>query len=357
MKPRYRIAAAILIVLGGITLYSHRAAFSWTAKSNGPPVSLASATPQNVTVVLSTIGQIQPVSTVSITPQVSGKLIQTNFAEGSLVQKNQLLFQIDPRPYQALLAQAKGQLAKDNAQLSATQLLSDRSLPLLKKGYLAKQDFDQVQANTLSQKALVQSDQAQLQQAQLNLDNCTITAPITGRTGNLLINTGNIVSPDKSLVTINQLQPIYASFSVPENQLSQIKLSVPVRATLPHTQETGNLVFINNIIDISTGTLQLKALFNNTDLQLWPGQFVTIQLPLEHMMQALIVPTVSLQDGQNGPYVYVFNPVNKTVIYRPVKTGPEVPQGTVIISGLNAGDKVVTAGQLRLNNGMRVNVQ
>lgn len=361
---RNRWILLLILLLVGIYLYSHRASFYSTNTEKSIPVTASSVIKKDVMIKLESIGQVLPISTVTITPQVSGKLLKVNFKEGDTVTSGQVLFEIDPRSYETSLAQTEAQLSHDQALLWSAQLLFDRSAVLRKKGALSQQDYDQVKSNAQSLSATVKSDQALVQQAKLNLDYCTIVSPVTGRTGNLLVNSGNIVTANSTaLVTINQIQPIYISFAIPENKLSDIQEAfrqqnaiTVTTVTKNHHTENGKLVFINNTIDNTTGTIQLKAVFDNQDNQLWPGQFVTVHIPLKKISQALIIPVEAVQQGQQGAYVYRIDD-HQRVKYTPIITGPEVPEGVVIEKGLNMGEKVVTSGQLKLTDGSKVSIE
>jgi multidrug efflux system membrane fusion protein len=360
---RYRWLITLIIIIVGIYFYSHRhTLYQFSKEKPGVPVSIANVRKKDVVVTFNTIGQVQTIATVNVTAQVAGKLTTVNFKEGQLVHAGDILFTIDSQSYEAQLAQAEATLARDNAQLGSNQLLLERNQILLKKGFISKQDFAQVKANTESDAATVQADEAAIKQAKINLNYCTITAPITGRTGNLLVTVGNNIttSGNTTLVTINQLQPIYVSFALPENVLSIIRQEMqqrPIHVTIKNSQtfENGVITFVNNAIDNTTGTIQLKATFANDKENLWPGQFANVTVPAQTLPQALIVPADAIQYGQQGPFVFVIKS-DDIATYQPVTIGPTVADGTVIKKGLAVGDEVVTAGQLRLNDGSKVMV-
>jgi multidrug efflux system membrane fusion protein len=361
---RYYWFILLVILLLGIYLYSHRILFTQKSADKSIPVSYATVVKKDITPMLDSIGQVLPLSTVSITPQVSGRLLAIYFKEGDLVKEGQPLFEIDPRPYQAALSQAEAQYSRDQSQLWNAKLILERSEALKKKGFLSSQDYDQVKSNAESLAATVKADEALINQAKLNLEYCKINSPVTGRTGNFLITIGNTVTAgtNNPLVIINQIQPIYISFTLPEKELSIIqsewkKYPILISAFSNNNFiEQGKLAFINNTIDTTTGTIQLKAIFENKNEKLWPGQFSNIQLPLQKLSQVLVVPTEAVQIGQQGNYVYIINPDN-TVTSKIVSVGLQAKEGIVIQQGLEVGNRVVTSGQLKLRDGLKVKLQ
>ena len=286
---------------------------------------------------------------VTIRPQIGGLITSVNFREGQEVQKGDLLFTIDSRP--ALAA-----LARDQAQLKNAQIQFDREQKLFAQKLISQDEFDTSKAARDTLVATVQADK-------LNLAYCEIRAPIAGRTGGLQFHEGNVVkSPDDVLLTINQLHPIYAAFAVAEKYLPEIQKQMRVR-TLPVTASfenlegeppAGELSFVDNSVDPTTGTILLKATFPNADGKLWPGQFVQLSLQLDELTNAVVVPSQAVQSGQNSAFLFVVKE-DKTVDARPVQTGVTVKDETVILSGLQAGETVVTDGQLRLSPGVAVN--
>lgn len=354
----------IYILSGCIALYLIVHFFPSGKKAQGEVVvSVSPVIQKDVLVNLQTIGTVQAYSSVDIKSMVTGPLLSTGFKEGEVVEQDQVLFVIDPRQFQASLDQAKAALARDQATLANTQLQVERNTPLLKKGFIAKQDYDTLVANAKSAAATVQADQAAVENAEVQLGYTTIRAPIPGKTGNILLKPGSVIKANDTgaLVTINQINPIYVSFSVPQTKLTSIQEnmrtgSVPVKAILNNNQiETGALTFVDNTVDVATGTIQLKATFPNKSRRLWPGQYVTVDVPIENIKQALLIPTLALLAGQKGFYVYVVDQ-DSVVHFRLVTPGPTVENQTVIEQGLKAGERVITAGQLRVKEGTRVDI-
>ena len=357
------------------------------------PVTVAVATLKNVPVEVQVIGNVEAYSTISVKAQVTGQLMDVFFHEGDYVKKGDKLFAIDRRPLEAALNQAKANLAKDQAVLGQSQanLARDsaqaryagsqavRYAELFKNGIISRDQAEQLRANAdasdqavAADKAAIESarasigaSQAAVENAQVQLGYTNITSPINGRTGNLSVKLGNVVMANSvELVTINEVEPIYVTFSVPEAQLPAIKKfmaegKLPVRARPqdePEGEEMGTLTFVDNNVDMTTGTIKLKGTFPNTDHKLWPGQFVRVTLRLTTQRDAVVVPNEAVQPGQNGSFLYVVKQ-DRTVDSRPVTTGARVDQDMVIETGLEAGETVVTEGQLRLAPGSRVIVR
>lgn len=359
----------------------------------GVPVLTATATQRPIPIQVSSIGNVQAYSTVTVTSQVAGQLVAVHFREGQDVKKGQLLFTIDQRPFKATLDQVRANLQKDTAQQKQAEAVLARDRAQLKnaatderryaelvaKGYVAREQYDQIRTNAEALQATLRADQAAVENsgaalkadqaavenARLQLAYTEIRSPMEGRTGTLLVNAGNVVKVnDTSLVTINQVRPVYVTFSVPEQNLSEIKMhqakgDLVVEAFPPGREDhaaRGRLTFINNAVDPSTGTIQLKATFPNTDRALWPGQFVNVLLTVRTESRALVVPSQAIQVGQNGSYVFVVKS-DLTVEPRSVVPGATVDGQTVVLKGLSAGETVVTDGQLRLVPGARVEIR
>ncbi len=310
------------------------------------------------------IGNIQPYSTVSVKSEVGGELTGVHFTEGQEVRKGQLLFTIDPRPFEAALKLAQANRAKDLAQAANAQADADRYKGLVSEGVIARQQYDQARANADALKAAVESDEAAIETARLQLSYARIYSPVDGRTGNLLVHEGNLVKEnDVPLVVINQVQPIYASFAVPAQRLPDItryKAQRPLRVEASPKGSNqrgaeGVLTFIDNNVDTATGTIQLKATFPNRDRSLWPGEFVDVTITLATQPDATVVPTQAIQTGQEGQFVFVVKP-DMTVESRPVVVDRTRGAFAVVSRGLRPGETVVTDGQLRLVPGSRITV-
>ena len=358
---------------------------------SGPvPVIVAMVKERTVPINIDVIGNVEAYSTITVKAQISGQLNKVSFQEGDFVKKNDLLFTIDARPYEAQLSQVEANLARDTAALgqaeanlardSANQKYAEtqaaRFQKLFESGVVSREQTDQARssADALSQtlaadKAAIESARAQIGATKAAVENMrvmlsytTIRSPITGRTGNLAVKQGNIVSANTSeLMTIAEVEPIYVTFSVPESQLGDIKkymaqgrLKVNVSPQDDNTQnETGYLTFVDNTVDATTGTIKLKGTFPNGDHKLWPGQFVRVTLQLTSRPNAVVVPNQAVQTGQDGQFVYVVKD-DKTVEMRPVVTSTRVDQELVVDRGLEPGETIVTEGQLRLAPGSRV---
>ena len=329
------------------------------------PVTVASVMRKTVPVQLRTIGNIQAYSTVTIKSKVGGELLRVHFTEGQDVKKGDLLFTIDPRPYETALKQAEANLEKDLALAKNAQADARRYELLLQREVVARQQYDKFRTDSEALEATVLADRAAVENAKIQLGYCSIHSPIDGRTGSLIVQQGNIIkAEDMSLVVINQIIPIYASFSIPEQFLPEIKKymasgKLQVEALVPMNDERperGVIAFIDNAVDMNTGTIRLKGTFANHDKKLWPGQFVNVVLTLTTEPNAIVVPSQAIQTGQEGQYVFVVKQ-DLTVESRPVVAGRAVDSETVIQKGLSRDEKVVTDGQLRLYPGAKVEVK
>ena len=363
------------------------------AQAPAVPVTVGDAVEKTVPVQLTAVGNAQAYTSVGIKSQLAGQIVQVHFKEGQEVRKSDLLFTIDPRPFEAALRQAEAallqrqaevqqalaNLERDAAQLENARVQERRYRDLVAKELIAREQYDQFRTNLSTMEATVQADRAAIENAKasaraaqalvdnagLQLAYTAIHAPIDGRTGNVMVQLGNVVkgNDDNPIVVINQVHPIYVSFAVPEQYLTDIKryraaglLSVEARP--PHqtqTLATGELTFINNAVDQTTAMIQLKATFANADNALWPGQFVDVVLTLTRRT-AIVVPSQAIQAGQQGPFVFVVKP-DQTVESRPVVPGTRLGAETIIEQGLRAGERVVTDGQLRLVPGAKVEVK
>lgn len=330
------------------------------------PVTAAVAVQKNIPIEIKTIGNIESYATVSIKARVNGELQKVHFTEGQEVSKGKLLFTIDPRPFQAALNEASARLEKDKALFSKAEDDYRRYENLLQRGSISREQFDQIRTNVSALKAGIQADEAVVENARVQLGYTSIYSPISGRTGNILIDQGNMIKANddnKSLVVIEQLQPIYVSFTAPEANLYEImnrfnreRLSVTV---LPEgskaVPEKGLLSFFDNSVDSKTGTIRLKGTFKNQNKRLWPGQFVNVVLTLGDLKDVVTVPSQAVQNGANGPYVFTITQDNK-VEYKTVVAGRTYNGEIIIEKGVSAGEKVVTDGHLRLTPGAPVEI-
>lgn len=330
------------------------------------PVLAAIAQQKVVPVQIRAVGNVEAYSTVSIKSQVTGVITDAHFKEGQEVKKGQLLFTIDPRPLEAALKQAEATLARDFAQVQNWREQARRYAELVKKQYVSREQYDQIKANADAAEAVVVADQAAVENAKVQLSYCYIYSPMNGRVGSLLVNEGNLVRVNDGapLVVINQLAPIYVTFSVPEQNLEDIKrhmaggkLKVDAAFSADEGRpETGTLSFVDNAVDRSTGTVKLKAEFGNGSRRLWPGQFVNVALTLTSQRDAVVIPSEAIQAGQDTQQVFVIKP-DKTVEVRQVTVGPTNEGEAVITKGLAPGEQVVREGQFLLGPGSRVEIR
>jgi len=326
------------------------------------PVTIGSAVLKNVPVQVRAIGTVEAYSTVSVKTMVGGQIMKVGFSEGQDVRKGDLLFEIDPAPYDAALKMAEAARARDIALKENAEKEVRRYASLVEKNLVPRQQYDQFVSSAAALEATVQADTAAVENARVQLAYCFIRSPIDGRTGSLLVQQGNVVKAnDATLVTINQVVPIRVSFSIPEQFLAEVRKykeagTLKVEAAPQDGKADpvpGTLSFIGNAVDAATGTIQLKGTFPNADRRLWPGQFANVVLTLTVRSGAVVVPSEAIQTGQQGQYVFVVKP-DLTVEARPVTTGEVIGDRTVIGKGIAAGEKVVTDGQLRLVPGTKV---
>jgi membrane fusion protein, multidrug efflux system len=360
------------------------------------PVTVAQAQARDIPIQIRQIGSVEPVAVIAVKAQISGELNQVFFKEGQEVKKGDQLFEIDPRPYQqaldqaqaavqkdlALVSQAEANLARDQAQALNAKQQAKRYDQLAKEGVISKDQNDTYQTTSLvsdeavradqaainSAQASVVSDRSAIETAKLNLSYCYIRSPIDGRAGSLLVQAGNLVKANDTtaLVNINQIQPVYVTFSAPEQLLPEIRRyqaehTLTVNGTgvangaASGATATGQLTFIDNIVDSTTGTIKLKATFPNSDHALWPGQFINVVMTLRTLGNATVVPSEAIQSGQKGQFAFVVKP-DQTVETRLVTVGQTVDNQIVVQSGIAPGETVVTDGQLRLFPGARIRV-
>lgn len=355
------------------------------------PVQISTVTEKDMPLQIKAIGNVQAFSTVNVKSQLDGQIFKVNFQEGQTVKKGDLLFEIDPRPFQAALEQAEANLAKDTAleqqyhanltrdiaQAKYARAEAERYSTLVEHGVVTKEVYEDKRTSAESLDATVNADRAAIQtvvsskkadqaaidNAKVQLGYCSIKAPIDGKLGSLLIHQGNLVKANDtiSMVVLNQIKPIYAAFSVPQQNLPDIKKymaagKLKVEGVLPDGQRReGTLTFLDNNVDQTTGTIQLKATFPNDDSLLWPGQFINVSLDLANQPNAIVAPAQAIQNGQQGQYVYVLKD-DMTVENRPVVLGKGTETEAVIVKGLKPGEKVVVNGQLRLSPGAKVEI-
>ncbi len=392
---RAGIASALMVCLLGCTERGDK-----TNKAKGvippTPVTIATAEARDIPIQVRQIGSVEPVATIAVKAQISGELKQVFFKEGQDVKKGDELFEIDPRPYQqaleqaqaalqkdiALVRQAEANLARDGAQAANAKQQAQRYAGLAAEGVISKdqnesyQTASQVQIESVraddaalaSAKASVVSDNSAIETAKLNLSYCYIRSPIDGRAGSLLIQAGNLIKANDTtaLVNLNQLQPVYVTFSAPEQLLPEIRrynaanaLSVTGTGVADGAKRgvsaTGQLTFIDNGVDSTTGTIKLKATFPNNDHALWPGQFINVVMTLRTLNHATVVPSEAIQSGQKGQFAFIVKP-DQTVETRQVMVGQTIDNQIVVESGISPGETVVTDGQLRLFPGAHIRI-
>jgi multidrug efflux system membrane fusion protein len=335
------------------------------AQTAGPviPVTAGTVVVEDVPMFLHGIGTVQAYNMVAIKSRVDGQIVKIDFKEGQDVKEGDLLLQIDPRPYAALLAQAEATKQKDEAQLVGAQADLERYAQLVPAGHQTRQSYDQQKALVAQLQATIKADEAQIDTAKLNLGYTDIRSPIDGRLGARLVDKGNLVRATDNvvLVTISEVKPIFVSFTLPQETLDGIvdnhrKTPLVVRAYSGDGKKQlaeGKLTLIDNAIDQSTGTIHLKARFDNEDERLWPGEFVNMRVILGMRSAVATVPAQTVQDGPNGQYAYVIKP-DDTVERRPVEVASVQDGIAVVTKGLSPGERIVVDGQYRLTNGSRV---
>jgi membrane fusion protein, multidrug efflux system len=359
-------ALAIIAALAVVVFQANRGSRAGT--QNGPPavpVSVFTVGLKTVPVRLYAIGNVVPYTAVAVKARVDGEILSVHFKEGDEVRQGAILFEIDPRPFAAALRQAQANLLKDKALLDHAVEQDKRYKDLLAQNFISADAYEQVRTNAETARATVAADEAAIDSARLSLEYCTIRSPVTGYAGRIQIQQGNLVKANDvgPLVTVNQIVPIYASFSVPEQNVGDIRKYtadgvLKVQATFTngaHPPIPGRLSFLDNTADTTTGTIQLKAEFANADKALWPGQFVNIVLTLYDQKDALVTPSTAVQNGPNGQYVFVVKP-DFTVESRNIKVLRSEGDDTIVASGLQPGEQVVTIGQLRLAPGTKVSI-
>lgn len=362
---------ALLVAAGAgrvfyVRVIETRAAAQTRAVTPPVPVTAAKAERRDLPVYVRGLGSVQGYNTVTVRSRVDGQIVQVAFTEGQEVNAGDLLIRVDPRPYQAALAVAEANKQKDEAQLTSATADLKRDTALLGRGFQTQQIFDQHKALVGQLTASIAADQALIETAKLNLGYTEIRAPISGRLGARLVDVGNLVhaSENAGLVTITQLKPIFVSFTVPQSEFERIRQSAkqgPLEAEARAQRDnkrlaTGRLTLIDNQIDQATGTLHLKATFDNQDEVLWPGEFVNVRLVVGILHDAVTVPEHAVQQGPDGNYVFVVKP-DMTVDLRAVEVAETEKGFAAIGKGLAAGETIVVGGQYRLDRGSKVKIQ
>jgi multidrug efflux system membrane fusion protein len=326
------------------------------------PVVVGVASQKDVPIYLETMGNAYALATVDIRPQVSGELLKAHIGQGALVKEGELLYTIDPAPYQAQLDKAKADYLRNQAELALARDTLQRNAPLLRDEFISQLTYEQYGTNVKSLEAQMDASLAEIEKAEINLGYCYISSPINGKLSQYIIDPGNIVNPQEqqAISTIRQLSPIEVRFTVPQRDFQKItkaqtKGELTVEATLPDEKNPiiGDLHFIDNQIDLNTGTIMLKALMANTDYQLWPGAFVYVKILLYIQKDALVVPEASVQVGPKGYYLFVIKD-DDTADKREVKVIEKLDGEYVLEGGVQPGEKVVVDGQVLLNPGSKV---
>ena len=364
------VLVALALGAGGLALLAGLATTPKPAASPQPaakivPVLAAEAQARDVPIILRGLGTVTAFNSVALRSRVEGNITQVNFREGQVVRNGDLLIQLDPRPYQAALDQAKASLTRDAASLGNAKVDLGRYADLLKRNFSPEQQVATQRTTVAQDEAALQADTAMIQAAQLNLDYAALRSPIDGVTGIRQVDIGNLIQANstQTLVTITQIQPIYVIFTLPEADIDRVreamtKGTLSIQAFMANDQKMiaqGKLDLIDNTVDQTTGTVKLKAEFANADRALWPGQFVNAHVVLDTVHDGITVPSDAVLTGPNGTFAYVVAPSSK-VDLRPVKVLQTEDNRALIGSGLAAGDQVVTAGQFRLQPGATVRV-
>ena len=381
-----------LVALFSIVLWGCTATKPAAPRTTSVPVVVAKVIQKSVPIEVTAVGNVEPIATVSVKAQIAGELLEVHFKEGDFVRKGQLLFTIDPRPYQnqvtqiqanigkdqAQLQQAEANLARDTANLEYAKAQSDRYATLLQRGLIATDASEQVksQANASQEsvradraavesvRAVLNADQSALESAKLQLSFCTIYSPIDGRTGAVMVKAGNLIKPaDVPIVVINQVNPIYVNFAVSQQYWTDIKKNLTddvfrVTAIVPQDPDhpkKGSVIFVDNAVDATTGTLHMRASFDNLTNTFLPGMFVNVQLRLSEQPNAKVIPTPAVTEGPNGRYVYVVKKDN-TVDMRAIVSSYSFGGESVVESGLEPGELIVTDGQTRLVSGAKIQI-
>ncbi len=370
-KTRAVMAVLLIAIVIGWAVYWHQSGMAASAQTRPeatPAVQVTAGVAETraMPVYVRGLGTVQAYNTVTVKSRVDGQIMKVDFKEGQEVKAGDLLFEIDPRPYQAALAQATANKQKDEAQLVSALADLKRDAELVSHSFQTQQAYDQQKALVGETQGAIAADQAQIQAAQLNVEYASIRSPIDGRTGARNVDIGNLVhaTDNTVLVTITQLRPIFVSLTVPQSDFDTIRTSqdkspIVAEAYSQSGQKelaTGKLTLIDNQIDQATGTLHLKAAFANTNEALWPGEFIDTRLVVGTLQNAVVVPARAVQEGPNGDYLFVIKP-DMTVAIRTVHVAETEHDLDVIDKGLAAGEKIVVDGQYRLEQGTKVAIQ
>jgi len=356
-------AVAVAAIAASLAAYFANDSGAKEKKDKGPPavtVSVAPVAEQSVPVRLRAIGNVEAHATVALRARVDGQIVAVNFREGGAVKKGDALFRIDPRPFEAALKQSEANALRDRAARDQARSQERRYQELLAKNFVSKEAYAQIRTNAETAEAAVKASEAALENARLNLEYCTIRAPLEGYAGRVLIQAGNMVRANDAnpLVVINQVRPVYVNFAVPEQNLPEIRkfmAAAPLTVEVLQPDSQGKLVFVDNAVDPSTGTIRLKAEFANEALALWPGQFVNLSLTLTEEAAALVIPAQAVQTGPEGQYVYVIG-ADMTAEVRRISVARTDGERAVVERGLAKGEQVVTRGQLRLGPKVKVSI-
>jgi multidrug efflux system membrane fusion protein len=327
-------------------------------------VQVATVEQKSVPVRIDAIGNVEPYLSVQLKPRIDGQIVEVNFKEGQEVRKGEVLFRIDPRPYEAVMKQAQANAARDRAQAERARSQDTRYKELLSKNFISADGYAQIQTNAQSADAVALASEAAVENAKVQLDYTTIRSPIDGYVGRVLLQQGNIAraADPNAIALINQVRPIYVTFAVPEKHLSDIRTRMKsgrlvVDAVPSDSSRTisGQLAFIDNAVDQTTGTIKLRAQFANVDNVLWPGQFANVSVRLYDESDALVLPSRAVQNGPEGQFVFVVKD-DMTVEVRPVTIARNEGELAIAAKGVQKGERVVTQGQLRLAPGSRVSI-
>lgn len=369
MHPFHRLFLCASVAI----IASLAACSSQSAPAPGPaasaaaiPVTVGQVIQKEMPLEVNVVGTVEAFSTVAVRAQVTGELKAVNFRQGDDVQAGQVLFTLDPRPLEAALNQAEANLQRDTAQAANAKVIAQRMEDLVERGVGTREQRDTARTTAAALDAVVGANRAAVENAKVQLQYATIRAPISGRTGALMVNAGNLVRANDQLplVVINQVSPTYVSFGIPEATLPDLRRymaqrDLEVQATPPNENVApalGRITFVDNQVDQTTGTIRVKATFPNSNRRLWPGQFVNVTVRLASEPQAVVVPSVAVQAGPEGQYVYVVKP-DQTVDMRGVTVARTAGTETVLKDGVKPGETIVLDGQLRLVPGSRINVK